>query len=297
MNTADEIGNVRSVAASGVDMPALVAALIAPMAWGLTGVFVKLLGGLPTQAIVAGRLLVAFLVLLPWVLLRWRRLAPALRTPVTVAMGAYYLLATEAFVRAPVVDVCLIVGLAPVVALLIERAKGRHPRRAQWFGAAGAVAGLALFLRPWSSTAETSWLGDALALGAAVVSAGYAAGLRARAMAGRGLDPIASTAASCLFGALVAMVLLLVEGQAGAWQIGPSKAGLLVLLGLVSTALPTLSYAFASGRLAPAITTSFGLLTPMFAALMAGLFLGEWPPLVAVPGAVLVLLGLLRVLR
>ena len=63
---------------SHVDPFALMAGLVAPLTWGLTGVFVRLLHGAPTLAIVAGRLLIAALVLLPWALARNRPLGPAL---------------------------------------------------------------------------------------------------------------------------------------------------------------------------------------------------------------------------
>jgi drug/metabolite transporter (DMT)-like permease len=80
---------------------ALTAGLVAPLTWGLTGVFVRLLHGVPTLAIVDVRLLIAALVLSPWAFRRRHAFRDALRSPLAFAMGAYYIFATEAFARAP----------------------------------------------------------------------------------------------------------------------------------------------------------------------------------------------------
>jgi EamA-like transporter family len=69
-----------------LDRVGLSAGLLAPIAWGLTGVFVRLLHGVPTLAIVAGRLFIAALVLIPWALLRGRDFLGACRSPLSAAM-------------------------------------------------------------------------------------------------------------------------------------------------------------------------------------------------------------------
>ena len=281
-----------------IDRLAVVAGLIAPMTWGLTGILVRLLHGVPTLAIVAVRLLVAALVLLPWALLRRRRPAGDACNPWALAMGAYYVLATEAFVRAPVVDVTLLVGMSPVLAVSFEWARGRPVSRAQAIGAIVSVAGLLLFLRPAAGIEVGRVLGYAFALGAAVTSAAYAVGLRAQAQAGRTPDALLLTIVACVTGAIASAALLAAGGVSDAtpW---PNAAQLLelVLLGVVSTAIPTLSFGLASSRLPAVLTTSLGLMTPIFAALFAGLALGEWPPPAAIPGAVVALAGVVLVLR
>jgi drug/metabolite transporter (DMT)-like permease len=57
-----------------LDSLALAAGLLAPLTWGMTGVFVRLLHGVPTLAIADVRLLIAALVLSPWA---FRRRHPA----------------------------------------------------------------------------------------------------------------------------------------------------------------------------------------------------------------------------
>jgi drug/metabolite transporter, DME family len=282
----------------GLDRLGLSAGLLAPVAWGFTGVFVRLLHGVPTLAIVAGRLFIAVLVLIPWVLLRGRDFIGACRSPLSAAMGAYYILATEAFARAPVVEVTLVIGSAPVIAVGLERLRGVRPVRQQVIGAIVAVVGLVLFLRPRAGVGADRMFGYLFASGAAGASAAYAVALRGRALSNRPVNALALTVAACALGAVASFVLLGREIPASLLAIkAPTKVIYLVLLGVVSTAVPTLAFGVASLRLPPVLTTSFGLMTPLFAALFAGWFLTEWPLPSAIPGALLAITGLGLVLR
>jgi len=285
-------------AGQSLDPLAVAAGLAAPLTWGLTGVFVRLLHGTPTLEIVAGRLLIAALVLLPWVLLRNRTLVPALLSPLAATMGAYYILATEAFSRAPVVEVTLVVSSAPVIAVALERLRGVRPVRQQAIGAVLAVVGLILFLRPGSGFGAQRALGHLFAFGAAIASAAYAVWLRARAQARVPTDPLALTLGACALGTAASLVLLGPEiGTSFAILRSPRDLTNLALLGIVSTAVPTLAFGIASVRLPPVVTTSLGLTTPLFAAMFAGALLGEWPAFAALPGALLAIAGVTVVLR
>lgn len=277
---------------------AITAGLVAPVTWGLTGIFVRLLHGVPTLAIVAARLAVAALALLPWVLLRRARLDGTALNPWALAMAAYYVLATEAFVRAPVVDVTLLVGMAPVVTVLLEWVRGRPASRGQVLGAFLAVAGLVLFLRPGTGIDPARLVGYLFALGAAFTSSAYATGLRAQAEAGQAPNALLLTLGACILGALASGGLMAAQGVGlAAYALDAPHGIRLVLLGLVSTAIPTLAYGLASARLPAVLTTSLGLTTPLFAACFAGFILGEWPALAAIPGALVALTGVVIVLR
>lgn len=280
------------------DSAALAVGLIAPITWGMTGVFVRLLHGVPILQIVAIRLLVAVLLLSPWAWRRRHMFQDALRSPLAAAMGAYYIFATEAFARAPVVEVTLLVGSAPVIAVGLEFLRGRRPPREQILGALIAISGLVLFLRPGDGISNARGVGYAFALGAAAVSAIYAVGLRARVQAQRPLDPLVLTICACILGTLASLVLLAYPLGYGGLPAPPARESmLLVLLGGLSTAVPTLAFGIASARLPSVLTTSLNLTTPLFAALFAGLFLAEWPVLAAVPGALVTVAGVVMVLR
>jgi len=281
-----------------VDRLALAAGLVAPLTWGLTGVFVRLLHGAPTLAIIAGRLLIAALVLLPWVLLRNRPRRYAFHGLLAAVMSTYYILATEAFVRAPVVEVTLIVGFAPVISVGLERIRGIRPVRQQVIGAVVAVVGLFLFLGPSASVSGDRTLGYVLAFGAAVASALYAVWLRARAQAQSATDPLALTVGACLLGAAASLFLLGRDIQESMSLIRvPADLIYLALLGIVSTAVPTLAFGIASVRLPSVMTTSLGLTTPLFAGIFAAVLLREWPSPTTIPGAVLTIAGVTVVLK
>lgn len=280
------------------DSAALAVGLVAPLTWGMTGVFVRLVHGVPILQIVALRLLVAVFLLSPWALRRRHRFPDALRSPLAAAMGAYYIFATEAFARAPVVEVTLLVGSAPVIAVGLEYLRGLRPTRQQLLGALVAMSGLVMFLRPGDGMTGARGLGYAFALGAAAVSAIYAVGLRARIQSARPLDPLALTIWACILGTLASTVLLAhTLGTTGLPVPSVHESMLLVLLGGLSTAVPTLAFGIASARLPAVLTTSLSLTTPLFAALFAGLFLAEWPVLAAVPGALVTIAGVVMVLR
>ncbi len=277
---------------------ALAAGLLAPATWGLTGVFVRLLHGLPTLTIVAVRLLVAALVLIPWALQRASRFPDVFRSPLAALMGAYYIFATEAFARAPVVEVTLLVGSAPVLAVGLEVLRGRRPVCRQIVGAGVAVLGLLIFLRPGTRVSDQTAFGYVFALGAAAASAAYAVGIRARAQGRRPLDPLVLTVMACVLGAIASFVLQGRSALTAAWPtVSPSEYGYLGLLGCICTAVPTLAFGVASARLPSVLTTSLGLMTPLFAAVFAGLFLNEWPALAAVPGGLIAIAGVVVVLR
>jgi drug/metabolite transporter (DMT)-like permease len=212
-------------------------------------------------------------------------------------MAAYYILATEAFVRAPVVEVTLLIGAAPVVALGLERLRGRRVPRRQLLGVILALLGLVGFLWPGRRQPDARFAGDLLAFGAAAMSAMYAVGVRALARRDRAPDAFAVTAAACLIGAFAGTVLVAIGGHRAPVLLTSHDFGIVLLLGTISTAAPTIAFSAASARLSPVFTTTLGLATPLFAAVFAGWALGEWPAASAVPAALLAIVGVILVVR
>jgi DME family drug/metabolite transporter len=264
----------------GRDYLGLLAALVAPLTWGLTGTFVRLLGDLDPLTIVVGRLLIGAVALAPILIGRGKRIAWTSLPRPGMTMAAYYILATEAFARAPVVEVTMLIGAAPIIALGIERTRGRRVPLRQLLGVIIALVGLAGFLWPSRRQPDIKLAGDLLALGAAMMSAAYAVGLREMARRGR----------------VLAGSLLIAIGGPQAPVLRPSRDfGIVLLLGIVSTAVPTVAFSAAAARLPAVFTTSLGLSTPLFAAVFAGWVLGEWPVASALPAALLAIIGLILV--
>lgn len=78
-----------------------------------------------------------------------------------------------------------------------------------------------------------------------------------------------------------------------------SGSNLLRFLGLavLCTAIPSFAFAFAPKRLPPVVTATISLLIPLFAGAFAYVILGEKVPSTAIPGTVLVLVGIVVILR
>ncbi|HWJ34775.1 MAG TPA: DMT family transporter [Steroidobacteraceae bacterium] len=289
-NGADKLA---SPAVGVLDRAGLAAALVATLAWGLTGTFIHLTttasAGLITvfRLLVSAALLSLIGLLRPAVLRRTR--APW--APV-VAMAAYYVLATEAFTRAPVVEVTLLVGAAPLITLTFDWIGGRPVTRRRAIGVVIAVVGLAAFIFPGSQYSVRSLVGDVLALGAALVSAVYVTRLRAAALAGQALDAVTIATRASLVGGIASILLLIFRQPASMPNVSSHDIGCLVMLGVFSTAVPTVAYSEASRRLPATVTTSLSLLTPLFAAVFAGIVLSEWPAIYRLPGAALAFAGI-----
>lgn len=276
-----------------LDRAGLTAGLIAALSWGMTGTFVHLVTTASPGMITVCRLVVSALVLAAGAMLRRKETRrPAAPWLAVVAMAAYYVFATEAFTRAPVVEVTLLVGSSPLIAVCFERIMGRPVSRVRLFGVAIAMAGLAGFVIPGGRYSFTSVIGDALALAAAAVSAVYVTRLRAAASAGNAPDGVAVAARASIVGAIAGMVLLAIRGVDPLSRVSTHDWWVLVLLGAFSTAIPTAAYSEASRRLPATVTTSLTLLTPLFAALFAGFLLGEWPIAARIPGGVLAFAGI-----
>jgi drug/metabolite transporter (DMT)-like permease len=110
-------------------------------------------------------------------------------------------------------------------------------------------------------------------------------------------DPVCVAAVACLVGATAGAALVGIFGSAPLPAFTVHDVGTLVLLGALSTALPTAAFSIASARLPTVLTTSFGLSTPLFTALFAGTVLQEWPAASTLPGALATLFGLGLVVR
>ncbi len=268
----------------------------------------RLLPALTPLELVAGRLLFALAAALPALALPALRaqLRDAARRPTAWAlaalMSAYYLLAVAAFRLAPVADVALLLATAPLCALGLRRLRGVPATRAERTGAALALLGVALTLVPslrgLATGGATRLAGDALALAAAALSAAYA--LRFRAAQGAGAAPAPFGVAVLTF-ALGATALALRAALAGApllplHRLDGGGLALLLALGVLSTLVPTLTFAVAARRLPPVLTSAAQLLVPVVSGTAAALALGELPSAWLIPGGGLVALGLLRLL-
>ncbi|APZ41753.1 hypothetical protein BW247_00450 [Acidihalobacter ferrooxydans] len=207
---------------------------------------------------------------------------------------AYYLAAVFAFQHAPVGEVSLCIGCAPLFVLLYQALGGRFPLLGELTAVTLTLTGLGVML--WPSMTDGSqtgvWVGLLSALVAAALTAGYATAHRALALRAR--SPSGAEVGRAAFLPL-GLILLLGAGFAGGGAVMPRQtlAVLAVLgLGVVSTALPTLAVAVASSRLPAFLNTLIRLTTPVFATGFGWVFLHQQLTLWTLGGGALILCGL-----
>jgi drug/metabolite transporter (DMT)-like permease len=188
--------------------------------------------------------------------------------------------------------------VAVVVWLWLRR--GERPGRRTVLGAAIALVGLAMVLDLFSGSASVSVIGVVWALVAMlcvvcyfVLSAHDHTGLPPLVLAGAGL----CVGALALLGAWAVGMLDLTTSHDSVTYAGHDVAWWvpLVLLGLVSSAIPYVCGIEASRRLGSRLASFVALLEVLCAVLFAWALLGELPVLVQVVGGVLVLAGVVLV--
>jgi len=288
---------------------ALVLAAVTSMTWGLTGVFVRLLPPLSPVTIAAGRLVIALVAVLPLLLLlreQRRAFATALGYPVSywlaLLLAGYYLLATAAFQMAPVAEVALLLSTPPLFILTIRGFRGDPASRAEIGGALLAMCGMALILVPkisvGSGQSTQHLLGDLIALCAAGLTAVYAYTYQIVALRGTAPETSGVSVLTFAMGSVIFCVMaLLVPSPAGLENLDLKAKGIFLLLGIVSTAVPTIGFAVVAKRLPAIITSMISLFIPLFSAVFAYLLLGERLSLMFLVGCALVLLGVAMIVR
>ena len=287
----------------------LLAASVTALLWGLTGILVRLLPGVPPLAVTTGRLSGSLVVALPIFAIsdaRRSSLRLAAKKPVVYALASllagYYLLATAAFQLAPVSEVALLLSTPPLFVLALRRIRGDVPKVLEVLGAGLAVAGIVLILAPSLALAERAvnarLIGDTLAVCAALLTASYAYLYRQMAENDAAPEPSSVTFMTFLLGSTILIALMsLIPAPIPADALRGSRLLLLIALSVLCTAVPSFAFAFASKRLPPVVTATISLLIPLFAGAFAYLILGEKVPLTAIPGSAFVLAGIVMILH
>ena len=276
----------------------LLYAFLATFCWGLTGALIRLLDIQSSEIIIFWRLAIATAVLLPLVIRDRESLAKTFRSPLTLLMALYYILATEAFIHSTIAEVVLIIGLTPLVVIFIQRFYGEKISKKSIFGALITILGLIAFISPsLEEFSENRISGDLLAFGAAIVSAVFAVGLRHRALNDKPVKILSLTFVTFCYGTLLSCGMIFVKETSLSTNISSDDIVILVALGIISTVLPTIFFGVAASRLPSVTTSSFTLLTPLWAALIGGVLISEWPLLLSIPGAFITLAGLWLIIR
>jgi len=290
---------------------ALAIGVITSLTWGLTGIFVRLLPGFSPLAITTVRMLIALASVLPILVFSGANggtsagLAAALRRPVVaflaLLMVGYYLLATTAFQRAPVAEVALLISTQPLFILVIRAVRGDNPALSEIGGALLAIAGMLVILAPGlraeSATAQ-HFSGSMMALGAAALSASYA--YIYRFLSERQHAPESSVVSLLTFAlgsAILVVALSLTTMPSGLSDPSQEDVALLLGLGIVSTAIPTIGFSVASRALPAIVTATISLLVPLFSGLFGYIVLAERLSPTFIVGCIPVSLGVAMIIR
>ncbi|GAA4863459.1 DMT family transporter [Kitasatospora terrestris] len=254
----------------------------------------------PALAIAFWRNLMSVGVLGPYALLRHRaELRGIGRRALLLAMAAGVLLAVHFALWMPslrmtsVASATALVTTTPLWTILLMRILGVRAPRTVWLGTGVAFAGVLVLTGVDLSLSPRALLGDALALGAGLAAAGYMLlGAEVR-------RTVSTTAYTLVCYATCAVALLAVCLVAGV-DLGGWSGGVWWQIFLLMVAAQLLGHSLSNRvvrTLGPSITSTAILLETPGAALIAALWLGQWPPVAAYPAVGLILLGLVLVAR
>ncbi|GGM13761.1 DMT family transporter [Deinococcus aerophilus] len=197
----------------------------------------------------------------------------------------YHVLLNYGEVGVPAGTASLIIAAGPVItALLATRFGGERLNALGWLGTLISLGGVALIvLGSGQSVGFTR--GALLIFGAAVFTSIYFVFQKPLL---RRMNPLHFTVWSLLLGTVPMLVFL--PGFAAELQAAPLHAHLAVIyIGLFPAALAYLTWTFALSRVPASTTTSFLYVSPVFAILIAWLWLHELPrPITLLGGAVAV---------
>jgi drug/metabolite transporter (DMT)-like permease len=257
-------------------------------------------GGAPAMAVAMWRNVLACVVLVPYTLLtRRREIALLQRRDLLLCVGSGLVLAAHFATWVPSINFTTVasstalVAMQPVWAAVIARLRGERVVGAGWIGIGVAVAGAAVLGGVDFGISSRAVWGDVLALVGGMLSGAYVTiggSVRQRVSTTLYTAICYSTAGAVLF------VVCLVGGQrlggypAGAWTaiLGLTAGAQLLGHSVFNHVLKTTSATFVSLAI---------LFEVAGAALLAGVFFREWPPVAAIPAAAVMLAGIVVVVR
>lgn len=254
----------------------------------------------PALAIAFWRNLMSVGVLGPYALLRHRaELRGIGRRALLLAVSAGALLALHFALWMPslrmtsVASSTALVTTTPLWAILLMRLTGHRAPRMVWLGVSVAFAGVLVLTGVDLSLSPRALLGDALALAAGAAAAGYM-------LLGAEVRRTVSTTAYTLVCYATTAVALLALCLAAGTPLAGWPAGVWWQIALLMVAAQLLGHSLSNRvvrTLGPSVTSTAILLETPGAALIAAVWLGQWPPAAAYPAVGLILVGLVLVAR
>ena len=122
-----------------------------------------------------------------------------------------------------------------------------------------------------ATTAALDWRGVALAIGAAILYGAYIPMMRTLQRD----HPVAPTSAYAKIGAAMVFLVLSVAQREFTWRLGAEAWGILLVLALMSTVLPSVFFLMGLVRLGPVRTAIISTIEPFLTAVLAAVALGQ----------------------
>jgi drug/metabolite transporter (DMT)-like permease len=252
----------------------------------------------PAMAIAFWRNAIATVVFAPYVAVRHRAEIRALNRRVLLlalgsglVLGAHFATWTPSAKLSSVASATAFAATQPIFAAMVARFLGHHVPRRAWTGIIVAFFGVVVLSGVDFHASLRAFEGDLLALTAAAFAAVYMTiGAEVRKTVSLPVYALLCYGAASVF--LIGMVLVtgstLTEFSGNAWLKILALTVLAQFLGhtLFNRVVKTTS---------PTVVSTAILLEVPLAALIAGIFLGQVPSLWSIPGAVLILVGLVLV--
>jgi drug/metabolite transporter (DMT)-like permease len=210
-----------------------------------------------------------------------------------VFLAAHFATWVPSLTYTSVASATALVSTQPVWVALLARAQGVHVSRGVWGGIAVAMAGAVLLTGADVQVSGRALAGDLLAIAGGVFAAGY---ITAGAAVRRSVSTTTYTAL-CYSTAALLLLLVCLVGRQPLTGYAAADWLRLVAITLGAQLLGHSLFNVVLRSMSPTVVSMTILLEIPGAALIAALFLGQRPPLLALPAAALLLAGLALVIR
>lgn len=278
-------------------MPGLVGAFLATLAWGASGVIVKVLD-MDSLAIVVYRFALASTVFVTWMTARGIRLTfekMRLAAPAGLALAVDVALFFSAVKETTVANATVIGALQPILMLgVAQRFLGERISKPQVFWSITAVGGVAFLIFGSSGLPGWSLRGDLLAFGALFAWTTYL--YLVKTSQSDRLSTTEFTTAVAIYTAILVLPVAIAFDQDLSWP--STNSWLLLLLMAFGSGLlahPLMNWALA--RVPVSMGSAMTLLVPVSATVLAALFADEVITAVQVGGIAVVLVSLAALTR
>lgn len=288
-----------------LDKTGITVAILTASGWGMAGIFIKLLPGISAFSIVAVRLALALIIIIPILLFqnnlfaRIKELRNLKVWLLSLIMLGCYIFGTIAFQFSSVGEVALLMTTAPFFVILFKFSRREKIYRNEYQGALIAFLGICFVIFPsitlGSSILRQHVVGNLLALLVSILFAIYAIWFRFLNEYSKAPSSMAVALGTFILGSSAFLSITIRLFSVVGDSTSVKYLMLFLGLGLVSTAIPTLSYSIAARRLPALITTSILLLEPILAIAFAFIVLRTVPSVWIIPGIILVAMGIWRI--